>query len=302
MLNKIKKNPNLIQKVINPTEEMCLAAVRRNGLLLKYITNQTEKICITAMKKNLLALRSVENVTEKIYEAAKRIHYDLNVPEEIRDPKIYHLTKYKIGNPQYVRLLAYSPCLLPHIKNQTRKLCLTEVKANGLALRFVGKENFDGCKPIEQTEEICIAAVKQNGYALTFVHKQTKKICCAAVAQDGLVIALVGQKLYPEHIVVKQNEKMCLIAIKRDGNALPDIKKQTKKICSYATLWRPEIRAIAKFGTEFPPIHYMWREQFIFKRGYPNVVYPKIRYIRMWISMLVCIRTKKFYDIKLSFE
>jgi hypothetical protein len=54
--------------------------------------------------------------------------------------------------------------------DQTEKICLEEVRRNGLALRFVEK----------QTPEICLAAVKQNGFALNYVKERTPEIVIEA--------------------------------------------------------------------------------------------------------------------------
>ena len=59
-------------------------------------------------------------------------------------------------------------------KNQTIDMCMTAVKEDGIALKYVKK----------QTPEICMAAVKQNGLALQYVKDKTPEICREAIANN----------------------------------------------------------------------------------------------------------------------
>ena len=90
------------------------------------------------------------------------------------------------------------------------KYCLTAVKRDGYALRFV--EN--------QTSEICLEAVKRTGNALKWVKNQTQEICLTAVNQYG----------YALQYVKEQTHEMCLEAVKQYGYAFDYVKEQTPLI------------------------------------------------------------------------
>ena len=61
---------------------------------------------------------------------------------------------------------------------QTYDMCLSAVKRNGLALKFVN----------DMTLEICIAAIKQNFIALNYIDSVTAKIICDYIPDDILKI------------------------------------------------------------------------------------------------------------------
>lgn len=88
--------------------------------------------------------------------------------------------------------------------NQTPKLCLAIVKANGFALEFVE----------EQTEEICMEAVKQCADVLDYVENQTYDICMRAVSKKPLSLEYVKN----------QTPEICLEAVKRNINSVMKIK------------------------------------------------------------------------------
>jgi hypothetical protein len=77
----------------------------------------------------------------------------------------------KMINPAIV---AYGVALMRDADPQTPEMCLSCVRHDGTALRWVKV----------QIPEICLAAVKQNGGALAYVKNKTPEICMAAIAQD----------------------------------------------------------------------------------------------------------------------
>jgi hypothetical protein len=54
----------------NPSEILCLAAVKSYGTAIKYIKNPTEEICLEAAKKDGYAIQYINNPTEEICFAA----------------------------------------------------------------------------------------------------------------------------------------------------------------------------------------------------------------------------------------
>lgn len=64
----VKQKPENIQYIKNPSEEVCLAAVKTNGYALKYVQNQTDKVCIEAIKNYCFATDFVKIMTPTIRE------------------------------------------------------------------------------------------------------------------------------------------------------------------------------------------------------------------------------------------
>ena len=93
------------------------------------------------------------------------------------------------------------------------KYCLTAVKRDGYALRFV--EN--------QTSEICLEAVKRTGNALKWVKNQTQEMCLQAVKRNGYALKCVKE----------QTPEICLQAVKQNGFAIAFVIDQTPTIIHY---------------------------------------------------------------------
>lgn len=62
----LQYNGYLLRDMPNPTEEMCIVAVKQNGLALRFVENQNDKICLTAVRQTGLALQFVKEQTEEI--------------------------------------------------------------------------------------------------------------------------------------------------------------------------------------------------------------------------------------------
>ena len=69
-LEAVKKDGSVIQYIDNPSEKVKLAAVKEYGGNIQYIDNPSEKVQLEAVKDNYYALRYIENPTEEMQLAA----------------------------------------------------------------------------------------------------------------------------------------------------------------------------------------------------------------------------------------
>lgn len=141
-LELVAKDGLLIRFIDNPTEEICLAAVKNKGNALQYIIKQTENICLAAVKNNGMSLRFVKNQTYEIcLEAVKICGRALQFVRNQTDEICLAAVK-NIG------------LALEYVKNQTDEICLASIKNYAGAIQFVKK----------QTEEMLLMVV-EHGYA-----------------------------------------------------------------------------------------------------------------------------------------
>ena len=59
-INALKKNGNVLQFILNQTEDMCMLAILHSPDRLRYVMHQTEPICLIAVKLNGLTLEFVK--------------------------------------------------------------------------------------------------------------------------------------------------------------------------------------------------------------------------------------------------
>jgi len=97
---------------------------------------------------------------------------------------------------------------------KTYEETLTEIKRNGLLLRYVE----------QQTSELCEAAMGENVFAIRFAKYKPYKSCLTAVEQYGALITYIEE----------QTPELCLTAVQVNGYALRYVNEQTLEICKAA--------------------------------------------------------------------
>ena len=88
---------------------------------------------------------------------------------------------------------------IKHIKEQSYELCLTAVRQDGYALKYVQNEF--------KTYDLCLAAVQQDGMALEFVLVQNKEICLAAVRRDTQALKFVRDEFRCDELYAAVSKK-----------------------------------------------------------------------------------------------
>lgn len=72
-LKAIKMNAEVIKSIRNPAKSLCLAALDADPYSLEYIEYQTEELCLYAINKDPSTLKFVKKQTKKICDAAHKI-------------------------------------------------------------------------------------------------------------------------------------------------------------------------------------------------------------------------------------
>jgi hypothetical protein len=162
-LEKIRKNPNYIQRIANPTQKEFHEAVKGNGMLLYLVSVQNNIICEAAVSQNPQALTFVEakNQNNKLCEIA----------------------------------IKQDGMCIQYVDKKTAKLCNMAVEQTSGAIAFVPKKfQTDALKLVaikndpnilqmieDQDEYICLEAIKVDPRAIVHVKNQTPKIIMEAL-------------------------------------------------------------------------------------------------------------------------
>ena len=103
VLRDVRMEGRYIKWINNPSEAICLAAVKRNGWAIKNINNPSEAVCLAAVKQDGYSLQYINNPSEAVCLAAiKQERHALQyVPQYIFDNMIKNL-------PTVLRLISPS--------------------------------------------------------------------------------------------------------------------------------------------------------------------------------------------------
>ena len=255
LLQKVRRRPESIRKIKNPSEKVQLEAVKKDGNAIVYIDNPSEKVQLEAVKDNYYALRYIENPTEEMQLAAientNRWTVD-SVFELLKNPtekairegikKSGYIIKYAKNPSKELQLEAIktSPGLLKDIKNPTDEMKWVAIKSDGEAIKYI--EN--------PSEEMQLEAIKHTdgSYSLSEtlegIKNPTEKVQWAAIKLDPSCIQYIknpSEKMQSE--IVKQNgkniryikdpsEELQMMAIKDDGSNIMYIENPTEKAIS----------------------------------------------------------------------
>lgn len=141
-----------------------------------------------------------------------------------------------------VSAIRANPFAIKYVNKQTLKLCTAAVKRNGIVLCYINDEF--------RTPDVLLAAVKSNGYALKNIPKsdQTQELCMAAVKSAVYSVKYVeldDADIYTEAVDLnsmslkyidgdKQTYDLCMRAICNNARAFPYVKNITNDFCEDA--------------------------------------------------------------------
>ena len=185
-VQRIISNPELIEKIAKPSDELLLAVVKQrptvvrwiryqlsepvqlatvqqNGYMIQYFVGTvSDRVKIAALKKNGSALEYIKNPTPELQLMAVK-----------QDPYAISLIK----NPsEELQLLAVKkdPYVLKHIVNPSKDVQSAAVQQDGLVLYYIEKSS----------KAVQLAAVQQNGFAIQYVKNPSEAVQLAAVRQN----------------------------------------------------------------------------------------------------------------------
>jgi len=254
IINDLKTEPRNISLVFNPTEEMCLIAVKCKPNLIEIIENQTDEMCWIAIKHNPLNIRHiwdqkiemckyvvmmdptciehVRNQTPDLCMLALELYHNvIHIMSKIRDPteEIYLAALRKDGN--YINrindpnskiletAIINKPAALGYIeaKNMTPELCL-------LALKHCKKPYEIMLLIPKPTDEMYLAALNKDISYIQRITNPSQTLKEAAIRQDYHVLQYIRDI----------DDNLCKLAIDIDVHAYHYIAKPSLAICQYA--------------------------------------------------------------------
>lgn len=157
----VKVTPTGLEHVeVKPTPDDALTAVLNNPAALQYVKQQTPEIVRCALEQDPHTIRWVNSPTnDLLVEVVKRDPTVIKWFQRLRG-----LAYKQIEHRVFEEALKRCGRMLPYVVDQDNALCLLAVGQDGMALRYVRKQN----------ESICDAAVERNYHAVQFAHYDTK--------------------------------------------------------------------------------------------------------------------------------
>lgn len=228
-------NNLLYCKVLN--DEIYWAALRKNPRSLAHIHKdaQTYDMCEYAVTKCPPMLRHVNEMfkTQTLCLNAYAQYTTFSIapyipPEFFEDAVFIQNVVYTNANtfvtlPEHCRtnelaLIAVSKngCLIRHVIQQTKELCLAAVNQTGIALQYVA--------PLLKTFDICYAAVMQNEEALLYCGKHKTPLTHLAVGRNPKAI----------QYTTNPSEELCLSVVEREPSLLQYITDPSPKVIDTA--------------------------------------------------------------------
>lgn len=195
---ELKKNPDAIKEIENPTEKQMNIAVDAKPSLIKYIKNPSERAQISAIKWSSHFLKDIKNPTEKVLITA--VEEDGDAITLIKNPS----EKVQLAA---VKSNAFS---IAWIKNPSEKVQLASVNTRGLSIKHIKNPS----------EKVQLAAIKEDGYSIEYIKNPSEKIQMASV-----------QKMYDYiRFIENPTEKVQLYVVNKDPMSIVDIQNPTEKV------------------------------------------------------------------------
>jgi hypothetical protein len=167
LMDLLKKNPESISLMSEPTEEMINYVLKQNPALIEHIKNPNEEAIEIALKADPTLIQYIKNVP--LHISLRLVKRDIN--------GILPLIPNK-DQEFYDALLKISKKYIKYIPTQyaSTKIQLQQIRIHPDYLEFIPED--------EQNDKICLSAVKLKGRTLRFVKKQNYEIIKTAIEND----------------------------------------------------------------------------------------------------------------------
>lgn len=221
----VKVDPDMIQHLKNPSEQIQLAAIWAGGrrkTIIKYIENPSERVQLRALQLSPASFRFINNPTEKTLFAVidlwpKAIKNMKKPTEELQQAAVSKKPDVIefIENPsEEVQLISAKgkPSSIKFIKNPSEAVQLIAVKNNPFAISHLTK--------MRTSDKVQIAAVKGNGKVIKHISNPS----------DAVQLAAVGENIESIVHITKQAESAQLFVVKKSSQAHKLIKRPTRRV------------------------------------------------------------------------
>lgn len=275
----LSKHGSYLRMVNNPTEEMCIVAVKSSYDAITYIKNPSDKIKLIAVQSSSFALQHIESPTEEICLTAlssggQALEYIKNPTEEMcwsAIRKCGWAIKY-INNPtreMCIEAIKISPRSIKYVP-QTEEFCWLSLTTNPGALIYITNPTDDMViyavgedhRLIQDKENIShtlkLATISRNPSVINFINNPTNEMIIEAAKHNALIKRNLTKSRSMELLPyvgdmierVEQNEENCLIAVRQNPHSIRLIKYPSFAVCCEALRLDPNVLQHIKFATD----------------------------------------------------
>jgi hypothetical protein len=252
-------DPYAIEHVIDQTDDLCIKAIQLNINTFELIRNPTEAICIVAVKINPWLLYRIYWLDFEAYANVSMTAIQINplvleyvnlnrlglvsdklglVDDEIKAMKSYvNICIAAVQNCHHALKYVEQTILSP---NSLEKICVAAIEKQGLALKYINRALlapdilakldraavYQNCRALEyaeyQTLDLCEMVVKQFPSMLRYAKFQTVEMCAEAIASDPWLIGRINLNIEE---IANAYGALCVIAVSYTPRTINDIKK-----------------------------------------------------------------------------
>jgi len=205
LIAEVMKNPSNLSRIVNPSFDICMAALVLDGMCVKYIDpshftrREYHSMCEAAVRQNSRALTKIKR-------------------ERFSSIKWENLKLFAVMQNGFA---------LRWINEQTPEICLEAVKNNPKALSYVDK-SLCSSRCYNLLKKAADLKIKENQKE----EKEKRSLRSSRKVKQKQTINLLNAKI--------QTEALCLNAVKQDGLQIRYVWKQTRKLCLAAFNQNPD--------------------------------------------------------------
>lgn len=197
ILQIISKNPQIIKECEDPTEEMCVVAVKSNPSVVNKCRIQYPAAIKAAIMTNPEIIRSVPIPDLETYDhlaaidpllplqsvTLKKNPVEKQFVDHVLASNPYMVSKIKarLTIQEQREIININPYLALDLRKPHPEILLEAVKLEPTLIRHI----------TEQTEDLCIAAVERNPILIRYINNPTEATCVTALAKDPRLIIYI---------------------------------------------------------------------------------------------------------------
>ncbi len=241
LLKKVKKDPTEIQKVVNPTADVCIKAFDINPETFHYMDNPQTAVKIHAVIQNPDNYSKVGSMLNYAWIEVMQKHYSIVKHTGLQNDQLVAaalkvnglalrlLPAHKKTEEFYKLAVTTTPALLADVPShwRTYEMCLAAVTKDHSAIEFVPSSI--------QTEEICMIAVTDSGKMIKHAKFITQNV------YDEARRTYSGAKAYKSSIKSEDSEEFILAAIKKDPTYIKKVKEPSRAAIFESCRFRPDL-------------------------------------------------------------
>lgn len=234
----LSQDGEYIKKVVDPSEYLCLIAVKKSSKALSMIKNPTDKVIVEALAYSNKACKFLRepisnNVFRFILNNDKLRYIECNLSEEHElmaiEATVLNFRHLKNPSARSIKAaLQNDGNLIGCIKTYTEEMAKIAIERNPDAIKYISLQTEELCKlavskdgmVLEHikypTNDVILAAVDQNPSAIQFITEKNTAITTEALRRNGMLLQVLDQKTL--------TDEMIAVALTQNGHAIQFIE------------------------------------------------------------------------------